>query len=51
MHAEAVEPAIDALAAARARAKAGDVIVITGSTFLVAEVRDTWLRQGAAATG
>jgi dihydrofolate synthase/folylpolyglutamate synthase len=49
MRADAVEPAVDALAMARARAKAGDVIVITGSTFLVAEVRDAWLRQGAAA--
>jgi dihydrofolate synthase / folylpolyglutamate synthase len=49
MRADAVEPAVDALAMARARAKPGDVIVITGSTFLVAEVRDAWLRQGAAA--
>ncbi|HEY3675386.1 MAG TPA: folylpolyglutamate synthase/dihydrofolate synthase family protein [Candidatus Tumulicola sp.] len=48
MRADAIEPAIDAFATARARAKSGDVIVITGSTFLVAELRDAWLRQGAA---
>jgi dihydrofolate synthase / folylpolyglutamate synthase len=49
MLAETIEPAMDALSAARARAQDGDAIVVTGSTFLVAELRDAWLRQGAAA--
>ncbi|HEY1681546.1 MAG TPA: folylpolyglutamate synthase/dihydrofolate synthase family protein [Candidatus Tumulicola sp.] len=51
MTADAVEPAADAFATARRRATSGDVVVVTGSTFLVAELRDAWLRDGCAASG
>lgn len=50
MTADAVEPAADAFAAARQRAAPGDVVVVTGSTFLVAELREAWLRDGCAAS-
>jgi dihydrofolate synthase/folylpolyglutamate synthase len=48
MRADAIEPAAAAFAAARARASNGDVVVVTGSTFLVAELRDAWLRDECA---
>ncbi|HEY1428570.1 MAG TPA: cyanophycin synthetase, partial [Candidatus Tumulicola sp.] len=51
MTAESIEPAAEAFGQGRRRARDGDVLVVTGSTFLVAEIRDAWLRQGAAAFG
>ena len=51
MIADGIEPAVEAFVEARRRARSGDVLVVTGSTFLVAELRDAWLRQGAALGG
>jgi dihydrofolate synthase/folylpolyglutamate synthase len=37
---------VDALEAARRNAGSDDVVVVTGSTFLVAELREWWIEQG-----
>jgi dihydrofolate synthase/folylpolyglutamate synthase len=39
----AIADPVDAFAIARRNAVAGDIIVVTGSTFLVAELRDWWM--------
>jgi dihydrofolate synthase/folylpolyglutamate synthase len=41
-----IQHPVDALEAARRNAGSEDVVVVTGSTFLVAELRDWWIEQG-----
>ena len=44
----AIEDAVEALTVARRGADASDVIVVTGSTFVVAELREWWLTNVVA---
>ncbi|MBV8149679.1 MAG: bifunctional folylpolyglutamate synthase/dihydrofolate synthase [Candidatus Eremiobacteraeota bacterium] len=46
-----VEEPVAALERARRRALAGDVVVVTGSTFVVAALRDWWIDRVGAAAG
>jgi folylpolyglutamate synthase/dihydropteroate synthase len=39
----AIRDPVDALSIARRNADAGDVVVVTGSTFVVAVLRDWWM--------
>ncbi len=39
---------VEALSIARRNASADDVIVVTGSTFIVAELREWWMEHVAA---
>jgi folylpolyglutamate synthase/dihydropteroate synthase len=39
----AINDPVDAFAIARRNAESDDVIVVTGSTFIVAELRDWWV--------
>jgi dihydrofolate synthase/folylpolyglutamate synthase len=41
-----IEHPVDALEAVRRSAGSEDVVVVTGSTFVVAELRDWWIEQG-----
>ena len=41
---------VDAFAVARRNTEGSEIIVVTGSTFLVAELRDWWLTNVASAT-
>jgi len=41
--ARAINDAVDAFSVVRRNADAGDIIVVTGSTFVVAELRDWWM--------
>ena len=41
-----IEHPIDAIEAVRRTAGSEDVVVVTGSTFVVAELRDWWIEQG-----
>ena len=45
----AIADPVEALSIARRNAGADDVVVITGSTFVVAELRDWWMEHVAAA--
>lgn len=47
---KAIADPVEAFTVARRAATADDVIVVTGSTFVVADVRDWWMRN-VAATG
>jgi dihydrofolate synthase/folylpolyglutamate synthase len=41
-----IQHPVDALEAARRTAGSQDIVVVTGSTFVVAELRDWWIEQG-----
>jgi dihydrofolate synthase / folylpolyglutamate synthase len=41
-----IQHPVDALEAVRRAAGSEDIVVVTGSTFLVAELRDWWIEQG-----
>jgi folylpolyglutamate synthase/dihydropteroate synthase len=45
----AIADPIEALGIARRNAAADDIIVVTGSTFVVAELRDWWMEHVVAA--
>ena len=45
----AIADPVEALSVARRNASAGDVVVITGSTFIVAELREWWMEHVVAA--
>lgn len=44
----AINDPIEALSAARRNAEADDIVVVTGSTFIVAKLRDWWLENVSA---
>ena len=41
-----IQHPVDALEAVRRSAGSEDVVVVTGSTFVVAELRGWWIEQG-----
>ncbi|MDE2573183.1 MAG: bifunctional folylpolyglutamate synthase/dihydrofolate synthase [bacterium] len=47
----AINDPVEALAVARRMAEADDVVVVTGSTFVVAELREWWLANVSSVSG
>jgi folylpolyglutamate synthase/dihydropteroate synthase len=49
MSGRAIADPIEALSIARRNASADDIVVVTGSTFVVAELREWWMEHVVAA--